>query len=169
MPMSAQLLPAFDQIIEGTRRQLAAIPDDKLSWRPHEKSWTIGELGTHLANLSMWTKATLDGDEFDVAPVGEEPQRQPPLESTAEILAHLDENAGAARDAIEGASDEELMKGWTLLSGGEALFTLPKVAVLRMFIMDHMIHHRGQLTVYLRLLDVPVPQTFGPTADFPDM
>lgn len=169
MAMSAQLLPAFDQIIDGTRRQLAAIPGDRLEWRPHEKSFTIGELGTHLANLPMWTMATLGRDEFDVAPPGEEPPRQPPLESTHAILALLDENAAAARDAIEAASDEALMKGWTLLSGGEALFTQPKVAVLRTFVMDHMIHHRGQLTVYLRLLDVPVPQTFGPTADFPDM
>jgi len=169
MSMSAQLLSAFDHIIEGTKPHLAAIPSDRLEWRPHEKSYTIGELGTHLANLPMWTMATLGADEFDVAPPGEEPPRQAPLGSADEILAHLEENAAAARGAIEGASDEELMKGWTLLAGGEALFTLPKIAVLRTFIMDHMIHHRGQLTVYLRLLDVPVPQTFGPTADFPDM
>lgn len=169
MSMSDRMVPAFDQIIEGTRRHLAAIPDDRLEWRPHEKSFTIGELGTHLANLPMWTMATLGQDAFDVAPPGEEPPRQPPLGSTDQIVAALEENATAARDAIASASDEDMMKDWTLLSGGESLFTLPKIAVLRSFIMDHMIHHRGQLTVYLRLLDVPVPQTFGPTADFPDM
>ncbi|HSM09491.1 MAG TPA: DinB family protein, partial [Gemmatimonadota bacterium] len=85
-----------------------------------------------------------------------------------EMVRTIDENANAARAAIEGASDADLMAEWTLLKGGEALFTLPKIAVLRTFVMDHMIHHRGQLTVYLRLLDVPLKQTFGPTADFPD-
>lgn len=170
MTISARMLPAFDHIIQGTRQHLSVIPDDRLDFRPHEKSWTIGELGSHLANLPMWTMATLGQDSFDVAPAdAEEPTPQPEYGSSAEMVAALEENAGAARAAIEAASDEDLMQEWSLLVGGEPRFSMPRVAVLRSFIMDHMIHHRGQLTVYLRLLDVPVPQTFGPTADFPDM
>ena len=169
MSMSARILPAFDQIIAGTRQHLESIPDGQLDWKPHDKSYTIGELGTHLANLPSWVTATIGQDELDVAPPGEGPPRMEPLGSSGEMVRTIDDNANAARAAIEGASDEDLMAEWTLLKGGEALFTLPKIAVLRTFVMDHMIHHRGQLTVYLRLLDIPVRQTFGPTADFPDM
>lgn len=169
MSMSASILPAFEHVIEGTRQHLESIPDDRLDWKPHDKSYTIGELGTHLANLPSWVMATIGQDELDVAPPGEDPPRMDPLGSAAEMVSTIDENASAARAAIEGASDDDLMADWTLLKGGEALFTLPKIAVLRTFVMDHMIHHRGQLTVYLRLLDIPLKQTFGPTADFPDM
>jgi uncharacterized damage-inducible protein DinB len=168
--MSARILPAFDQIIAGTRQHLESIPDGQLDWKPHDKSYTIGELGSHLANLPGWVMATLGQDELDVAPPdGGDGAQQPDYGSSAAMVAALDENAAAAHAMIEAASDEDLMADWTLLKGGEALFTLPKIAVLRTFVMDHMIHHRGQLTVYLRLLDVPVKQTFGPTADFPDM
>ena len=163
------MIPAFDHIVETTKQHLEAIPDDRLAWRPHEKSWTIGELGSHLANIPMWTMATLGQDELDVAPEGEEPPRQPEYHSSAEMVDALEENAAAAKRTIEATSDETFMTDWTLLAGGEARFSLPKAAVLRTFIMDHMIHHRGQLTVYLRMLDVPLQQTFGPTADFPDM
>lgn len=169
MPMSANLLPQFDQLIAGTRQHLESIPDDRLGWKPHEKSYTIGELGTHLANLPTWVMATIGHDEFDVAPPGEDSPRLEPFGSSEEMVRTIDENATAARAVIQGASDEDLMAEWTLLKGGEAVFTLPKIAVLRTFVMDHMIHHRGQLTVYLRLLDIPVKPTFGPTADFPDM
>lgn len=168
MSMSARILPAFDHLIEGTRQHLESIPDDRLGWKPHDKSYTLGELGTHLANLPTWAMITIGQDEFDVAPPGEDPPWMEALSSSAEMVSAIDENATAARAAIEGASDDDLMEEWTLLKGGEALFTMPKIAVLRSFVMDHMIHHRGQLTVYLRLLDIPVKPTFGPTADFPD-
>jgi uncharacterized damage-inducible protein DinB len=170
MAIAAQMIPAFDHIVETTKPHLESIPDDRLDWRPHEKSWTIGELGSHIANVPMWTVATLGQDAFDVAPDdGEEPPRQPTYDSSAEMVAALERNAAAAREAIQATSDETFMTDWTLLAGGEARLSLPKVAVLRSFIMDHMIHHRGQLTVYLRMLDIPLRQTFGPTADFPDM
>lgn len=168
MSMSARILPAFDHLIEGTRQHLESIPDDRLDWKPHDKSYTLGELGTHLANLPTWVMITIDQDEFDVAPPGEDSPWMEAFSSTAEMVSAIDENATSARAAIEGASDDDLMEEWTLLKGGEALFTMPKIAVLRSFVMDHMIHHRGQLTVYLRLLDIPVKPTFGPTADFPD-
>lgn len=170
MSMSATVLNQFDQVAMGTRQHLESIPDAKLGWKPHEKSYSIGELGSHLANLPNWVMMTLGQDEFDLNPAdGDDGGQQPEYASVAEMVAALDAHTEAARQAIESASDETLMSPWSLLNGGEVIFTMPKIAVLRVFVMDHMIHHRGQMTVYLRLLDVPVRQTFGPTADFPDM
>lgn len=163
------LLAAFDQIVAGSRTTLEAVPGDRMDWRPHEKSWTLGELATHLANLPNWTMATLSMSEFDIDPEGGGPPPIPPLGSAAELVAALDQSATAARGMIEGCSAEDLESPWTMLVSGEARFTLPKRVVLRTFIMDHMIHHRAQLGVYLRMLDVPLPQLFGPTADSPDM
>lgn len=164
-----RMATAFDQIASGTKAMLDAVPDDQLDWRPHDRSWTLGELGTHLANLPNWTMATLSVSEFDISPAEGGPPPMPALGSSAEMVAALEESAAAARSAIEGCDTADLASPWTMLVGGEARFTLPKAVVLRTFIMDHMIHHRAQLGVYLRLLDVPVPQVFGPTADFPDM
>ncbi len=163
------LLAAFDQIVAGSRAVLEAVPEDRMDWRPHEKSWTLGELATHLTNLPNWTMATLSMSEFDINPEGGGPPPMPALSTAAELVAALDQSAAAARSTIEGCSIEDLASPWTMLVSGEARFTLPKGVVLRTFIMDHMIHHRAQLGVCLRLLDVPVPQLFGPTADFPDM
>ena len=169
MSLSASILPTFDQIVAGTRQHLESIPDGRLDWKPHEKSYTIGHLGSHLANLPQWMMMTLGQDEFDVAPPDADgPQVMEAFGSSAEMVGALDENAGQARAALQGASDEDLMGNWTLKVSGEEKFTMPKIAVVQSFILDHMIHHRGQLTVYLRLLDVPVKPTFGPTADFPD-
>jgi len=168
MSLSASLLPSFDQVIAGTRRLLESIPDDRLDWKPHAKSYTIGELGSHLANLPTWGVPMIEQDALDIAPDGGGAPTQPTFGSVAEMVAGLDEHATAARTAIEAASDETLMGSWTLLLTGEEKFTAPRIGVLRSFIVEHMIHHRGQLTVYLRLLDVPVKPTFGPTADFPD-
>lgn len=170
-PLAASLLPQFDQIVEGTRKLLDSIPDERLDWKPHEKSYSIGELGSHLANIPGWATPTISQDELDVAPPDagdDEPAVEREFGSSAAMVAALDESAAAARAAMESASDETLNGMWTLLVAGEEKFTLPKIAVLRTFILDHMIHHRGQLTVYLRLLDVPVQQTMGPTADFPE-
>lgn len=167
--LKKKLLAAFDQIVAGSRTVLEAVPDDRMDWRPHEKSWTLGELATHLANLPSWTPATLTMAEFDVNPEGDAPPAMPALGSAAELVAALDQGAATARAVIEGCSAGDLASPWTMLVAGEPRFTLPRAVVLRTFIMDHMIHHRAQLSVYLRLLDVPVPQLFGPTADYPDM
>ena len=163
------LLAAFDQIVAGSRAVLEAVPEDRMDWRPHEKSWTLGELATHLSNLPNWTMATLSMSEFDISPEGGGPPPMPAFGSAAELVAALGQSSAAARSMIDGRSVEDLASPWTMLVGGEPRFTLPKSVVLRIFIMDHMIHHRAQLGVYLRLLDVPVPQLLGPTADFPDM
>jgi len=165
MSISASLLPEFDQEMANTRKALERIPDDKFDWKPHEKSWAMGGLATHLANLPIWTVYTINQDSLDLAPPGGGSFRVEEKGSRREILEDFDKNVAAARDAIAGASDEEMLKPWTLLKGGVTLMTLPKIAVLRSFVMNHIIHHRGQFTVYLRLNDVPVPSIYGPSAD----
>ena len=162
-------LAAFDQIVAGARTLLEAVPDDRLDWRPHDRSWTLGELATHISSLPNWTIATLSVSEFDISPADGGPPPMTALGSSAELVQALDGSAAAARAAIEASTEDEMRGPWTMLVGGEPRFTLPKAVVLRTFIMDHLIHHRAQLGVYLRLLDVPVPQLFGPTADFEDM
>ena len=167
--IAQQTLMQFDHIVAGCRATLEAVPDDRLDWRPHEKSWTLGELATHVAMLPNWTVATLTMSEFDVAPDGDGPPQNPVLKSAAELVAALDESVAAARETIEATSDEVFAGTWTLKVAGEDRFSMPKTVVMRSFVLDHLIHHRAQLGVYLRLLDVPVPQMFGPTADYPDM
>jgi uncharacterized damage-inducible protein DinB len=164
MGLSEALLPEFDQEMANTRKTLARVPEDKLDWRPHEKSMTLGGLATHLANLPSWAAHGINLDELDVAPNGV-PFRVEQIKSRAEALENFDRNVAAARAAITGASDEHLFKPWSLLSNGKTIMTMPRVAVLRSFVMNHMIHHRAQLGVYLRLNDVPVPSVYGPTAD----
>jgi uncharacterized damage-inducible protein DinB len=158
------LLPEFDQEMANTRKTLARVPEDKLDWRPHEKSMTMGGLATHLANLPSWAAHGINLDELDVAPNGV-PFRVEQIKSRAEALENFDRNVADARAAITGASDEHLFKPWALLSNGRTIMTMPRVAVLRSFVLNHMIHHRAQLGVYLRLNDIPVPSVYGPTAD----
>lgn len=161
MALNQALLPEFDHEMQTTRRTLERVPEDKLGWKPHQKSMSLGGLATHLATINHWVDATMGMDAFDVAGVPPNPE----LKSRAEILAAFDQNAASARKAIAGASDADLMKPWSLLSSGKAVFTLPRIAVLRSFILNHTIHHRGQLSVYLRLNDVAVPSIYGPSAD----
>lgn len=165
MALSAMILPEFDQEMATTRKTLERVVDEKFNWRPHEKSMTMGNLASHMANMVTWTVLGIQEDSFDLAPPGQEPFRAPEAKSRAEVLATFDKNVAAARDAIAGASDEKLTSSWTLLQGGQTIFALPKIAVLRTFVLNHIIHHRGQLSVYLRLNDLPVPSIYGPSAD----
>lgn len=165
MGLSEMLLPEFDQEMANTRKTLERIPEDKLDWRPHEKSATMIGLATHIANLVSWVPLSINEDSFDLAPPGEPPRKFPPANSLGEALDIFDKNVVAARAAIVEASDEQLFKSWSLLSGGNAIFTLPRIAAVRSFVMNHGIHHRAQLGVYLRLNDVPVPSIYGPSAD----
>jgi len=165
MSISASLLPEFDQEMANTRKALERIPDDKFDWKPHEKSGTMGWLANHLANLPSWTVYTINQDSLDLAPTDGESIKWEGKGSRQELLDYFDKNVGAARAAIAEASDEEFLKSWSLLKGGVTLMTLPKIAVMRGFVMNHIIHHRGQFTVYLRLNDVPVPPIYGPSAD----
>jgi uncharacterized damage-inducible protein DinB len=164
MAIANALLPEFDQEMAGTRKTLERVPADKFDWKPHEKSTALGGLASHLANLPSWASLALTGDSFDMAPGGV-PVRTTPCNSPQELVETFDKNAAAAREAIAGASDEELFKPWSLLSNGHTILTIPKIGVLRGFVMNHSIHHRAQLGVYLRLNDVPVPSIYGPSAD----
>jgi uncharacterized damage-inducible protein DinB len=158
-------LPEFDQESANTRKTLERVPDDKWDWKPHVKSGTLGWLAGHVATLNDWTATTIKTDQLDFAPVNG-PQYQPPsTRNRKELLASFDKCTADARAAIAAASDESLMKPWTLLMGGQVLFTMPRVAVLRGFCFNHLIHHRGQLTMYLRTLDIPLPALYGPSAD----
>ncbi|NLX97498.1 MAG: damage-inducible protein DinB [Rhodopirellula sp.] len=165
MSLCQAILPEFDHEMANTRKVLERIPDDKLDWKVHEKSNTIGWVGTHLAEIPGWVDVSLNHDSLDVAPKGGEPYRTPPATSRGAILDRFDKNVSAARAAIAAASDELVLKPWSLLKGGEVLFTMPRIAVLRSFVLNHNIHHRAHLCVYLRLNGVPVPALYGPSAD----
>ncbi len=164
MALSEALLPEFDQEMANTRKTLERIPDDKLGWKPHEKSMPLGHLAVHLATIPTYAVETVQRDSLDLsAPGAPRPPAQP--KSRQEILEQFDRNRAAARAAIASASDEALRKPWTLWFGGKAVFTLPRIAVLRAMVLSHIIHHRAQLGVYLRLNDIPVPAIYGPSAD----
>ncbi len=165
MPISQMILPEFDHEMENTRKTLERVPEDKFAWKPHEKSTSLGGLATHLANIPSWTAQTFDRDELDIAPPGQPPYRVEEAKSRAVLLEAFDKNVAAARAALQAATDENWQGKWSLLHGGKPIFTLPRTAVMRGFVMNHMIHHRAQLGVYLRLLDVPVPSIYGPSAD----
>ena len=165
MSLAANLLPEFDQEIQITRRMLERVPEGKFEWQPHPKSMKLGRLASHLAELPTWGSMTMETDEFDVAPAGKQAYASKILANRAEILATFDTNAAAARRAIAAATDAQLGRPWTLKSGGNAVFTMPKMAVLRGMVMNHMIHHRAQLGLFLRLNDVEIPGTYGPSAD----
>jgi uncharacterized damage-inducible protein DinB len=166
MSISKMILPEFENEMANTRKTLERVPDDKLDWKPHEKSMTLGGLATHLSHIPSWTKNTFEADELDLAPpAGSGPPRMEQVKSAAAALEAFDENVASARTALENAADEAWQGQWTLRLGDKKIFTLPRTAVMRGFVMNHMIHHRAQLGVYLRLLDVPVPSIYGPSAD----
>jgi uncharacterized damage-inducible protein DinB len=162
---SGALLPEFDQEMATTRRTLERIPMDKPDWKPHEKSMAMGRLAIHLATLPDWATMTINQDSLDIAPVGGQPYQPPKASSQKELLALFDQSVERGRAAIVRTSDEHFSKPWSLLAGGKVIFTLPRAAVLRSSVMNHIIHHRAQLGVYLRLNNIAVPATYGPSAD----
>lgn len=165
MKLSEIFLSEFEHEMANTRKTLERVPDDKLGWKPHEKSGTMGWLAGHVANLPSWASVTIGQSEFDLAPQGAPPPQAPTPNSRKELLDSFDKNVAAARASISAASDEHLMKPWTLLRGGQQIFSMPRSAVLRSFVLNHLIHHRAQLGVYLRLNNIPVPAIYGPSAD----
>lgn len=163
MPIVDALLPEFDHEMTVTRKVLERVPDDRFDWKPHARSFSMGALASHVATLPTWGVETLTRSEIDVT--GSEPPTA--LPSKSELLATFDRNVAAARAALVGKTDAELSALWSLRRGGKTIFSMPKTAVLRSFVLSHLIHHRAQLTVYLRLLDIPVPSIYGPSADEP--
>lgn len=155
-------LADLEHELRNTRVTLERVPADKLDYRPHEKSWTAGGIGTHLARLPFWGSATIRGSEFDLATL---PPPGAPLASLQEILALFDETAAELREAMAECTEESLTQPWTLRKGEHVIFTLPKLMAIRTNCISHMVHHRGQLTVYLRLLGAPLPPLYGPSAD----
>jgi uncharacterized damage-inducible protein DinB len=144
-----------------TRKLIERVPEDRLDWKPHPKSTALGGLATHVANLPNWGSITVNETELDLA--GTPPAE--PARTRAELLARFDANVSAARAALASKSDAELMVPWTLKKAGQKIFSMPRVGVWRSFVISHLVHHRGQLSVYLRMNDVPLPSIYGPSAD----
>ena len=163
MKLTEQLIAELQQEAATTRKMLERVPEESLEWKPHEKSMTLGRLAAHVAGLyGTWLQTTLSQDEFDLA------ESLPLKASTvADILAAFDRNVASALELLQAQSDERMSMMWRLKRGGQVLFELPRWAVLRSMVINHIIHHRGQLSVYLRLLNVPLPSVYGPTADEP--
>jgi uncharacterized damage-inducible protein DinB len=161
MAMVDALLPEFDREMTITRKLLERVPEDKFAWKPHTKSWSLGDLATHVATLPGWGAVTLNQSEFDVGVQN----TNTAVTSRVDLLTRFDKNVSETRSALTGKSDAEMMAPWSLKQNGQKLFTMPKTAVWRGFVLNHLVHHRGQLSVYLRLNDVPVPAMYGPSAD----
>lgn len=159
MPVAQELLPELDQEMATTRRVLERVPGDQGPWKPHEKSFSIGHLAQLVSIMPGWVTKTIMDTRLDLARgAGYSYQK------TEELLAQFDRHVQEARDAIAQAKDTDYEVPWSLMMGDRVLFTAPRGVVVRQNI-NHLIHHRGQLTVYLRLLDIPVPSIYGPTAD----
>ena len=165
MPIADSILPEFDNEMANTRKTLERAPDDKFAWKPHEKSMTLGRLAGHLAEMPGWGVYTLKTASFDIAPA-DSPAMQPfQPKSRQEVLSLFDKGVAEMRAALAAAKDDQLLQPWSLLSGGKPIFTMPRIAVIRGMILNHSIHHRAQLGVYLRLNNLPVPALYGPSAD----
>ena len=165
MAISDALLPEFDQEMANTRKFLERIPDDKFKFKPHEKSTDMGGLASHIVMMPDWGADTMTKDNFDYAPVGGPAYQMPVLATQKQLLEAFDKNVAKARAALAAGDDAAFMKPWSLLAGGKVIFTMPRVGVIRTMILNHIIHHRGQLSVYLRLNNIPVPGPYGPSAD----
>jgi uncharacterized damage-inducible protein DinB len=161
MPLVDALLPEFDHEMTVTRKLLERVPEDQFDWKPHQKSMALGELAQHVATIPLWGAVTLTQSELDVA-AGDRPAA---IRTRAELLAAFDRQVQETRGVLAGRTDAELMAPWALKRGGHTIFSMPKAAVWRSFVLSHLIHHRGQLSVYLRMRDVPLPSMYGPSAD----
>lgn len=163
MSIAESLLPEFDREMGLTRRVLERVPDGQFAWKPHEKSMSLGRLAEHLAELPQWLAISITEPGIDMSTGRPADYKKP--ETRAAVLAMFDKHVAMARAALNGRTDAEMMAPWTLKNQGKEVFTMPKVAVVRGFAMNHMIHHRGQMMVYLRLQNVAVPSIYGPSAD----
>ena len=164
MPIAEALLPEYDHELATTRRVLERVPDADFGWKPHEKSMTLGQLAGHVANIPFWLSMTMDASFYDLTAGDAEATLAAPA-SRDVLLREFDEKVKRARASLAKATDAEMMAPWALKNGGQEIFSMPRATVVRSFVMNHLIHHRGQLSVYLRLRDVPLPAIYGPSAD----
>jgi uncharacterized damage-inducible protein DinB len=162
MALSSTLIGELKHESSSTKKLLERVPAEKFDWSPHSKSMKLGRLAKHIAELNLWVERILNSDEFDFATANFNSNLP---ESTEAILKIFDEKIAEATAALQQATDDDLNKMWTARRNGQVMFTMPKKVALRSFSYNHIYHHRGQLTVYLRLLDIPVPGMYGPTAD----
>jgi uncharacterized damage-inducible protein DinB len=160
MKLADSLLMEFDQEAETTRRVLERIPDDKLTWKPHPKSFSLGQLALHIASGPGQIATAASQDSVEVPDFS-----QPEAKSRQEVLESFSKSRASARDALKQMDDARLTSKWTLTRNGKVVMAIPRVEFLRSVLMNHIYHHRGQLSVYLRILDVPVPSIYGPSAD----
>ena len=162
MTIGQMIAAELKQEANSTRKMLERIPADKFFWKPHDKSMTLARLAGHVVEMLMWTGVTLTQDELDFAKSDFQPKE---YTEASELVTDFDKNIADATVMLSSASNETIMQNWKLRNGEEIYFELPKAVVLRSMVMNHIIHHRGQLSVYLRMLDIPVPSIYGPSAD----
>ena len=165
MPFSQSLLPEFEEEMKNTRKLLECVPDGKFDYQPHPKSMTLGRLASHVAEVPGWVKLTLEQEELDLDPAAQ----SKPAATRAELLQVFDRGVADARTKLAAASDTDWQKTWTLKVGGKPVMSMPRAVLMRSMIMNHLIHHRAQLGVFLRLNDVAIPGMYGPSADEPRM
>lgn len=160
--IASALIAEMEQEAATTRKCLERVPADKFGWQPHEKSMTFVRLASHIAEMFAWTPPTMQNSELDFAKMDYKPYEP---STTAELVEFLDKNVAEAIETLRNCDDAAFMENWTMRNGETVYFTMPKIAVMRSFVMNHIIHHRGQLSVYLRLNDILVPSIYGPSAD----
>ena len=160
MRIAEAFVPEFDQEMANVRKTLERVPDGKWDWQPHPKSMNLGKLANHIADIPSWTLMTFDRDALDLGEL-----KNPGMTATKELLALFDDNQAKARAVLSEVPDEVASGTWSLTGHGTTYFTIPKTAVIRTWVLNHIIHHRAQMGVYLRLLDIPVPGMYGPSAD----
>ena len=165
MTIAQRYLPEFEQEMGMTRKMLERVTDGIMDYTPHPKSMTAGQLASHIAEMPQWGAITARVDDLDINPP-DGPAMEPSVAgSVADLMESFENNVAEMTAAVGGLSDEQMLAQWTLLSGGHELFTMPRIAVFKSMILSHIIHHRAQLGVYLRLNDIPVPGMYGPSAD----
>jgi uncharacterized damage-inducible protein DinB len=164
MKMTTFFLSELDREVERSRRALEQVPDGKYQWKPHDKSMIVGYLSDMIATMPMWLAMTIQRDELDVAPKDGSTMKQAPKETSAALIEGLEKSAADARSALEDTNDEYLTTPWRLLAGGQVVMEAPRYVVIQ-DTFNHWAHHRGQMTVYLRLMGAKVPALYGPSAD----
>ena len=165
MKLTDLFLADLEREVPASRRVLERVPDGSYDWKPHPKSMQMGYLSTLVATMPSWIDSMVNQDELDFAPKGGSKYKAPELRTGSELVQALEESVAKARAALKGTTDEHLMTTWRLLAGGHVVAEIPRHIQIRDGVLNHWAHHRGQLTVYLRLNDVPVPSVYGPTAD----